>query len=86
MMLSAWFLYGMRERGGNRIILATLFGIFGYWTRQDHLGAIAGLAFLALEPIDGPTGDWKGYWDRFKLQSKVFACYWGGGILSVILI
>ena len=86
MMLAAWFLYDMRERGGNRIILATLFGIFGYWTRQDHLGAIAGLAFLALEPIHGPTGGWKGYWDRFKLQWRVFVWYWGGGMLSVLLI
>ena len=86
MMLAAWFLYSMRERGGYRIILATLFGIFGYWTRQDHLGAIAGLAFLALEPIQGATGDWKGYWGRFKLHWKVFAWYWGVGILSVLLI
>jgi len=86
MMLAAWFLYSLRERGGNRIILAILFGIFGYWTRQDHLGAIAGLAFLTLEPIDGSTGDWKGYWNRFKLQWKVFAWYWGGGVLSVLLL
>jgi hypothetical protein len=86
MMLAAWFLYSIRERGGYRIILATLFGIFGYWTRQDHLGAIAGLAFLSLEPIQGATGDWKGYWDRFKLQWKVFAWYWGVGVLSVLLI
>jgi hypothetical protein len=86
MMLAAWYLYSLRERGGYRIILATLFGVFGYWTRQDHLGAIAGLVFLALEPIEGPTGDWKEYWDRFKLQWKIFAWYWGGGILSVLLI
>jgi hypothetical protein len=86
MMLAAWFLYSMRERVGYRIFLATLFGIFGYWMRQDHLGAIAGLAFLALEPIAGSTGDWKGFLNRFKLQWKVFAWYWGGGILSVLLI
>ena len=86
MMLAAWFLYSTRERGGYRVILATLFGILGYWTRQDHLGAIAGLAFLALEPVQGPTGDWKGYWGRFKFKWKVFAWYWGGGILSVLLI
>jgi hypothetical protein len=86
MMLAAWFLCESRKGSGHRIILATLFGILGYWTRQDHLGAIAGLAFLALEPVEGTTGGWKGYWGRFKIQWKVFAWYWGGGISSVLLI
>jgi len=86
MMLAAWFLYRAREGGGLQIFLATLFGIFGYWIRQDHLGAIAGLAFLALEPVAGPTGGWKGYWDRFQLHWNKFAIYWGFGISSVLLI
>jgi hypothetical protein len=86
MMLAAWYLFKAREGGGVRILLATLFGIFGYWTRQDHLGAIAGLAFLALEPIDGPTGGWKGYWDRFKLRWSRVTLYWAGGILSILAI
>ena len=87
MMLAAWYLYRSRERRGYyRIILATLFGIMGYWTRQDHLGAIAGLVFLALEPVDRITGAWKGYWERFKLNWQPVAMYWGGGILSVLLI
>jgi hypothetical protein len=86
MMLAAWFIYVSRDRGGYRIILATLFGILGYWTRQDHLGAIAGLAFLALEPVEGPTGGWKGYWERFQSHWRKFAIYWGFGITSVLLI
>ncbi|MBT3508725.1 MAG: hypothetical protein HN472_04170 [Nitrospina sp.] len=86
MMLAAWFLYKAKEGGWNRILLATLFGVLGYWTRQDHLGAIAGLAFLVLEPIEGPTGGWKGYWDRFKLRSSRMMLYWGGGVLSVLAI
>ena len=86
MMLAAWFLYKAREGGMMRITLATIFGIFGYWTRQDHLGAIAGIAFLALEPVEGPTNGWRGYWDRFKLNWKVFAVYWGAGILSVLAL
>ena len=86
MMLAAWFLYKSKEGGMKPLFLATLFGIFGYWMRQDHLGAIAGLAFLALEPVEGPTGGWKDYWDRFKLKWKIFAVFWGGGILSVLLI
>ena len=86
MMLAAWFLYKAREGGGLQIFLATLFGILGYWTRQDHLGAIAGLAFLALEPVASPTGGWKGYWDRFQLHWNKFAVYWGFGISSVLLI
>jgi hypothetical protein len=63
MMLFAWFLYRRYEGAGYyRIILATLFGIIGYWMRQDHLGAIEGLAFLALEPVDGLTEGWREYW------------------------
>jgi hypothetical protein len=81
MLLAAWFMFRARERGGYRIILATIFGILGYWSRQDHLGVIAGLAFLTLEPIAGPTGGWKGYWERFKVKWMRLVCYWGGGIV-----
>ena len=86
MMLGAWFLYLAREGGTKRLVLATLFGIIGYWMRQDHLGAVAGLAFLVLEPAGGPTGGWKGYWDRFQIHKQKFAVYWGFGIFSVLLI
>jgi hypothetical protein len=86
MMLAAWYLYRSREGGISPIFFATLFGIMGYWMRQDHLGAIAGLAFLSLEPVTGLTGNWKEYWERFKLHWQPMAFYWGGGILSVILI
>jgi len=87
MMLAAWYIYRSREgEAYYKIILATLFGIFGYWTRQDHLGAIAGLAFLSLEPIAGFTGGWKKYWERFKLHWQPLVWYWIGGILSVFLL
>jgi hypothetical protein len=86
MMLAAWFMYSAQRGGYQKVFLATLFGILGYWLRQDHLGAIAGLAFLVLEPVDGITNSWKGYWDRFKLRWKQFTLYWVGGITSVLLI
>ena len=87
MLLAAWYLNRSREGGGYyRITMATLCGILGYWMRQDHLGAIAGLAFLALEPVDRLTGGWNGYWERFKLHWRRIVLYWGGGILSVLLI
>jgi hypothetical protein len=86
MILAAWFLYRSREGGIKPIVLATLFGILGYWTRQDHLGAVACLAFLVLEPVTGLTGGWKGYWDRFQFHWKKFTVYWGFGISSVLLI
>ncbi len=86
MILAAWFLYRSREGGTKPIVLATLFGILGYWTRQDHLGAIVCLAFLVVEPVTGPTGGWKGYWDRFQIHWKKIAVYWGLGISSVLLI
>ena len=70
----------------NRIVLATIFGVFGYWTRQDHLGAIFALAFIALEPLEGSTGGWKGYWDRFKLYWKSITWYWVAGILSILVL
>ena len=47
---------------------------------------IACLGFLIFEPVDGPICNWKGYWERFKLRWKPFLWYWGGGILSVLLI
>ena len=53
MMLAAWFLYKAREGGVGNIFLATFFGVLGFWTRLDHLGAIAGLGFLAFEPVEG---------------------------------
>lgn len=68
------------------IILATVFGILGYWTRQDHLGAIAFLAFLMLEPVTDPTRNWKCYWDRFQVHWRKIAVYWGFGISSVLLL
>ena len=86
MILAAWFLYRSREGGTKLIVLATLFGILGYWTRQDHLGAIACLAFLVLEPVNESTGGWKGYWDRFQFQWRKFGVYWGLGICSVLLV
>ena len=66
--MAALYMYEARKGGTFKIVLATFFGIMGYWTRQDHLGAIAGLAFLAFEPAEGPTGGWRGYWDRIKLH------------------
>ena len=48
----------------------TLFGILGYWVRQDHLGAIACLAFLALEPVTDSRGGWKEYWNRASISPK----------------
>jgi hypothetical protein len=86
-MLAAWLMYKAREGGPMRIVaLATLMGILGYWIRQDHLGAIAGLAFFVFEPVEGPTGGWKGYWERFQARWGRLAWYWIGGILSVLLI
>jgi len=80
MMLAAWFLYEAREGGAIRIAIAIFFGVLGYWTRQDHLGVIAALAILIIEPIEGPTGGWKGYWERFKIRRQRLAYYWGGGL------
>ena len=86
MMFAAWFL--CRARGGDagRIAIATFFAVLAYWYRQDHIGVIAGLAFLTLEPVSGPTGGWRGYWDRFKLRWKGLLWYWGIGILSMLAL
>lgn len=81
MLLAAWFLYRARKGGWIKIFLATFFGILGYWTRQDHLGIIVTMVILTFEPIEGPTGGWKGYWERFKINWQRLAWYWGGGII-----
>lgn len=78
-ILAAWFLLRAREGGWIKLFLATFFGILGYWTRQDHLGIIAAMVLLTFEPIEGPTGGWLGYWERFKINWQRLACYWGGG-------
>jgi hypothetical protein len=86
MMLAAWFLVLAREGGGYRIFLATLFGIIDFWIRVNHLIVIACLGFLIYEPMGGPTGRWREYWNRLKHNWTPLVCYWGGGILSIILI
>lgn len=86
MMIAAWFMYSARMGGKHKIILATLFGILGYWVRQDHLGASAGIALLILEPVGGSVSGLKIYWDQLKLRWKQIAIYWGGGLFSVLLI
>jgi hypothetical protein len=86
MMLAAWFLCQGREGCAKRVSLATLFAMLCFWTRQDHIGVIAGLAFLILEPVSGPTNGWLGYWGRFKLCWKPMTWYWGMGILSTLVI
>lgn len=86
MLLAAWFLFRSRAGGRMTIFWATFFGILAYWTREDHLGAIAGLVFLAYEPLQGATGGWQGYWDRIQLHWERLAWYWGGGILSVLAV
>jgi len=85
MMLAAWYLVQAREGGMGRVILATFFGVLGFWSRLDHLGVIVGLAFLALEPIKGPTGGWKGYWERFRLHGRPMILYWTGGFVIGVL-
>ena len=86
MMLAAWYWLRAREEGMNRIILATIFGILGYWTREDHLGVIVALPFFALAPIEGSKNVWKSYWDRFKLYWKPITWYWGAGMLSILVL
>jgi len=81
MILAAWFLLKAREGKKVDIFLATIFGILGYWGRQDHLGVIAALALLTIEPIEGPTGAWKHYWGRFKIGWRRLAYFWTGGIV-----
>ena len=81
LFLAAWFLLQARESGRINIFLATLCGILGYWGRQDHLGVIAAIALLTLEPVKGPTGGWKEYWERFKIGWHRLAYYWTGGIV-----
>ena len=86
MMLAAWFLFRARGGGGRRIAIATFFAILAYWYRQDHIGVIAGLAFLTLEPVSGPVDGWKGYWARFKIRWNGLLWYWGMGILSMLVL
>ena len=86
MMFTAWFLCRARVGDARQIAIASFFAVLAYWYRQDHIGVIAGLAFLTLEPVSGPTDGWGGYWYRFKLRWKGLFWYWGIGILSMLAL
>jgi len=53
---------------------------------MDHLLVIAGFGLLIFEPVEGPRGWWKEYWNRFKMNWTQLSWYWGGGILSIFLL
>lgn len=58
MLLAAWTVLRL-ARGWGWALAAGLAAAVGYWLRQDHLGVLAGLAGLALEPVAGP---WLAAW------------------------
>ena len=53
---------------------------------MNHIVAVGCLALFLYEPMQGLTGGWKGYWNRFKLNWQPLAWFFGGGVLSVFLI
>ena len=80
MVLAAWLLYGAREGNFLRIIGAGIFGVIGYWLRQDHLIVISLLVFLIIEPTYGSVREvWGAYWQQVQT-------YWKRGFTYIGII
>ncbi len=63
--LAIWLLYQARDGSFFKIILAGIFGVIGYWIRQDHLFIITMLVFFIIEPTRGTTREvWRTYWEQ----------------------
>ncbi len=58
MLLATWAAARLAE-GWRWVLVAGLLAAVAYWLRQDHLGVLAGLGFLGLEPV---AGDWRAAW------------------------
>lgn len=52
LMLAAWAATRLTE-GRRWALAAGLLAALAFWLRQDHLGVLAGLGFLGLEPVAG---------------------------------
>lgn len=64
LLLAAWAARDL-ARGWAWVLAAGLLAALGYWLRQDHLGVLAGLAGLALEPVAGAWGAaWRAWLGR----------------------
>jgi hypothetical protein len=78
MVLTGWVLCQSREKGFGKTILAGLFAVIAYGMRQDHIVAVAALAFFIIEPIQGTARDiWKTYWEQIKIHWKLGFTYVG---------
>ena len=70
-------------------MLAGIFGVLGFWTRQDHLLILAALIFLWIEPVSGTTTKvWSSYIARILDQWKPISVYLfilAGGVLVIML-
>jgi hypothetical protein len=87
MILTGWLLCQSRGEGYRKVILAGLFGVFGYWMRQDHIFAIAALVFLIVEPVGGSVGElWRDYWKKIRIHWKQGFTYIGILSFGIFLV
>jgi hypothetical protein len=85
--LAIWFLYQARDGSFFKVILAGIFGVIGYWTRQDHLFIITLLVFFIIEPTHGTTKEvWMSYWEQIWTHWKKGFTYVGIVAFGVFLM
>ena len=65
---AAWILVSKKNHYPSHVVVAAILGVFGYWTRQDHLLLTAPVALLICEPI---VGSFKSAWmELYKLLRR----------------
>jgi hypothetical protein len=78
LVLAAWLIIFRQGNSYPKIISAAFLALIAYLVRQDHLGILAGLALMILDPARGGCAEvWKIYWDRFKSEWPRFFVYLG---------
>jgi len=70
MLLAAWAAARLAQ-GWRWALAAGMLAALAYWLRQDHLGVLAGLGFLGLEPV---TGAWRPAWREWL--SRAWSLRW----------
>lgn len=87
LLLAAWAVV-MARNGNWRIMLGAGFlAVLGFWLRMDHLGCLAGLGLLVLEPVEGgPRQAWRQWLGCWKRLWRPLAIYWIPLILAVVAV
>jgi hypothetical protein len=87
MMLTALAVARWSHLGLGGAMLAGLVAALGYWVRQDHLGVLAGLGVLCVEPVPGGfVQAWTGWLRSLWGRRAWLAVYLGVLALALVAV